>query len=168
MISKKPKPTGHQGRVVSIYLYHDLAERLASYLDEPSGRGGMGVVLQHMADQYLEIISRNMPEFSENEWSAILDANNGGGALWLYGPGDQVSIGVTGLWANVADSPEMDEKWNISTQTLATRLRDLPYAAQVAAMDVVTKFWCSPDLNNISTPDLLRRCGAKITPQVAP
>lgn len=102
-----------------------------------------------------------MPVLSVGEWCAIGDANNGTAMSHELGP----EWAVQGMIANVADAPELGEKWGIDQRELVHKLFGLPFAARLAVFEVNRRFWVSPELVNASEnyADAYRKLGAKIT-----
>ena len=144
-----PKPP------TSIRLPEHLKTFLSTYGEDNTLSGSITTLLE----RYKQITADACPEFTEAEWCAIVDANNGFG-VWLTSGIDPYQI----LWANVYD-PELDgidEKWGVSCRDLADRIRALPLAGKAAVWDVAARFWASPRLNEISALDLLKEAGAKI------
>jgi hypothetical protein len=111
--------------------------------------------ISHICGRYMELIAAVMPEFTVNEWCAICDANNG---VALFD-----SVSLAGCVANVADSPELKDKWDIDIRALARRMDALPAASKIAIGEVVERFWGAPHLNQGLTMDeQIRLTGARI------
>lgn len=73
--------------------------------------------------------------FSEGEISAYCDANNG---CWL------LDVDATqGAWANVADSADFSEKWDLpgDNMELAMKIRGAPLEEQYALAEINRRFW---------------------------
>lgn len=139
------------GKKTSIYLSESALEVIGEKPDSLSGR------INDIICRYGEAIQQGMPEFSLNEWCAIVDANNG---TFIDGiPFNQVLI-----WANVIESSldGLGEKWRIDPIELSETIRKLPLISQMAIAEVVTKFWSSPRLNKLETRDLLIESGARV------
>lgn len=134
----------------TLHFTQATLDRLAPYVLEGEG---MSQAAQWRIQRMDEIIRDAMPRFSEGEWSAILDANNG---AWL------MDTPAHWLTENVRDSDGLDEKWNIDTHRLVEKLQALPYAAHCAIEDVIWRFWHSPRLNDADTATLIREAGAKL------
>lgn len=85
--------------------------------------------------------------FTKKVWMAICDANNG--AMLI--PGCWQVIGP-----NLEDSPELDEKWGVSTRQIARQIAALTRGQQFAIAYAVAQFWRHCDL---STDDALAKAG---------
>jgi hypothetical protein len=116
---------------ISVYV----GPPLAAVLDGFENRSGR---LNSIAERYSAMVKDELRrmEFSRNEWCAIMDANNG--AHMEIG-GDSASYVMS--WANIADSPETDEKWGVDHQVLAGRVRALGVAARIAVFEAIVRFW---------------------------
>ena len=64
------------------------------------------------------------------------------------------------MWANVADSGGIGEKWGIDAERLVVKMRNLTYAETVAVAEVVQRFWS--DCSKTDNEKWLAECGAKI------
>lgn len=136
----------------SIYLGEPLQKALAVLGDETPQTANRSGRLNNIAERYLAIMIDAMPEFTKAEWSAIMDVNNG-----LQITGDWLS--AVHAWANVADSPEVDEKWGVDHEDLARRMRTLPLASRVAIAEAIERFWGHYQL---PTDEALAKAGARI------
>lgn len=133
------------GERISIYAGPPIAALLAG-AENRSGR------LNDVAERYTAIVADELrrSEFSRGEWCAIMDTLNG------------VQIEVEGTpdwrfsWAEMADSPEMDQKWGIDHADLARRLKALPTAGKAAVHEAAAAFWRHSDL---PTDEALRLAG---------
>lgn len=141
---------------ISIYMPTTIREYLMAYGAENSLSGSIATLM----GRYKAITAEAVPELTEPEWSAIVDALNGCGAWLSAGGHDPASF----VWAEVADSaPDgLGEKWGVDCPALAERLKALPLAGRVAVWDVAARFWASPRLNEASTRELLLAAGARI------
>lgn len=111
--------------------------------------------INSIIQRYGAIIRDAMPEFSQGEWCAIVDANNGSIL-------DDMPQTVAYTWANVHDSPELGDKWGIDQAALVDKLRSLTYAQKCAVAEVIAGFWNSEKLNQADNHTLLTEAGAKI------
>lgn len=112
-----------------------LPERVAAYYADAQTLSSRiaGVTLR-----YAEVCRRELPPLSKAEWCAVADANNGTDDLLLGdNPG---SVGMM-LWANVSDSPELAEKWEIDAAALVDKMRRWTCAQQVAVFEALRTFW---------------------------
>jgi hypothetical protein len=141
-------------RRATIYLSDAAEAALGPEAENLSGR------INSMLIRYEGIRADACPTLTEAEWSAIVDVLNG---TWLMAEHTDADP-ARHLWAEMADSPEMAEKWGIDIEELVITLRNQPYAARIAIVEVATRFWKSPNLNAASTSDLLREAGARIAP----
>jgi hypothetical protein len=116
----------------SVYLIQRTLD-LAGEGESLSGR------LNQIVGLYDELIAAAMPKFSDKEWCAIFDANNGG-FLPLYEEQSADSI-YTGIWANIADSPSFKEKWGVDNRKLVDKLRELARAERIAVIEAIQTFW---------------------------
>lgn len=140
----------------TIYIPDKPEQILAAFgCDSTSG------ALATIVERYDRITRESIPELTEAEWSAIADVLNGCGTLLASGGHDQAQS----VWAEIADSePDgLNEKWGISCRDLSEKLRALPLVGRIAVWDVAARFWASSQLNKMSSTDLLRECGAKIS-----
>jgi len=141
-----------------------MAERFNIYAGPPitrvleqAGRDNKSGRMNDIAARYDAIITHELARLrlTEKDWCAIVDANNGAVL------GDDV--GWRSTWANVMDSPELADKWDVNPIALANRLRVLPLPAQAAVTEIVERFWSSPKLNTMSAGQLLGEIGAVFT-----
>ena len=109
--------------------------------------------INSIVQRYGEVVARECPEFSLGEWCAICDANNG---TIL----DDMPSTTAFMWANVADSEGIGEKWGIDAEKLVAKMRKLGYAQTVAVAEVVQRFWS--DCTRFDNEKWLAECGAKI------
>lgn len=90
---------------------------------------------------YDEIIRRERPDLAPNEWNAIRDALNG---TWLLA--EQWSLGMiaSALALEVSDACRLNglaDKWKVDGPGLVARLAAMSFAARVAVIDDVVRFW---------------------------
>ena len=136
----------------SVYLGEPLRTALSATGDDDPETGNRSGRINNIAERYIAVIADAMPEFTKGEWCAIFDANNGGMGL---GQLRDLQLG----WANVADSPEMDDKWGVNHLNLARRMRDLPITGKIAIGEATERFWA-----NCALPDdeALVKAGVRI------
>ena len=91
--------------------------------------------------RYDKLVAANMPEFSRDEWCAIFDANNG----TLFEPMFDLAGLPTMVWANVADSRGLGEKWSIDQEALIAKLRAVSPSQAVAIIEAIDRFWSNPN-----------------------
>lgn len=128
----------------SVYLTDDTLTTLGQVDAEDRAGWSLSGRLNAIVERYNQIISESMPEFSKWEWSALLDANSGSLIL---------------LWANVADSPELPEKWGINLQNLVVKLQGLSRAQAAAVTEAIYRFWHHCDL---PTEEAMAKAGIKL------
>lgn len=113
-----------------------------------SSRSGPSIdrstALRILLGWYDEIVTKERPELSENEWMAIRDALNG---TWLLAEHGHLGLITSGLPFEIADSLEdgIAEKWSIDGPGLVKKLTDLNFAARVAVIDDVIRFWADAE-----------------------
>ncbi len=90
-----------------------------------------------------------LPDFTREEWCAIMDANNGTIPAYETTPETQLTL----VWANLADSEGMDEKWGVDCDDLVRRLRELSAPQSIAVVEAVYRFW---SLGQSTTDEALR------------
>lgn len=124
---------------------------LAAALEGHENRSGR---INSIAERYNAIVERHAPELAEAEWCAVCDALNG---YWIND-----GMGVRGMWAEIHDSDRLEglgAKWGVDAIALAERVRDMPFADQVALAEVVERFWQHSDL---PTSEALAKAGARL------
>lgn len=112
--------------------------------------------IEAIVARYDRIVKECSPELTLGEWCAICDANNG---TILH----DLPQTVTFMWANVADSEGLGEKWGIDQTKLVAKMRKWSYPLAVACAEIVQRFRC--DTSRTDNEDWLRECGAKIIPE---
>lgn len=90
--------------------------------------------LAQISDRYIEILRRAaLPQLSEAEMNAILDALNG---AWLQ----PAAIIEGAIELEVSDAmPDLAEKWSIDQKSLLEKLRSLDFVQSVALLEAVEK-----------------------------
>lgn len=127
------------------------AERITMYAGAPvtaalaavDGNGASNR-LNTVAERYMLMVADELSrlDLTHQEWCAVMEANNGV-QVWT---GDQAHAGM--VWANIADTPGLAEKWGIDQGGLVRRLRALPRSTLVAIVEACDRFWSRPDLPN--------------------
>ena len=144
-------------RRLSLHLPQVALDALSPGPDDTLAGRITEVALRHRA-----LLTEATPSLTEAQWCACADALNG---YWLLcESAEPTADPVRHVWAEIADTDGLGDKWNIDAQALSELLVDMPYAAQAAVCDVVRRFWQHPDLNKLDAADLLRACGARIAP----
>jgi hypothetical protein len=141
-----------------------LAEPALQALGQDADLGLSGRITE-VALRFAALIDDGMPAFTAAEWCALCDSLNGYFLIYDHGTGSDMDP-ARHAWANVADAADgpdrLGEKWNVDGRALALRMRDMPYLQQVAACEVVRRFWRDPQLNDLDEVDLLRKVGARL------
>lgn len=109
--------------------------------------------INSIVERYGEVVARECPTFALGEWCAICDANNGSIL-------DDMPQTTAFMWANVADSDGIGEKWEINVNKLVVKMRNLTYAETICVAEVVQRFWS--DCSKADNAAWLKECGAKI------
>ena len=112
-----------------------------------------------IAVRYEQFVTENMPTLSREEWCAIMDANNGG-SDWIA----ESQLMTCGIWANVDDSPELDEKWGIDRAGLVSRMRQMSTSELLAVDEAISRFWQRCDAG---TADALVLAGCRLSESVS-
>ncbi len=138
----------------SIYL-SDAAEKVIGTVDDSlSGRINSIIV------RYGAIITKDCPELTESEWMMICDILNG----TILETDNRDADPARFLWADIAESGKLDgiaEKWDIDTESLSQRVRDMSYSQQCAIIEVVSRFWRGHS-NHDNYTEALKSYGAKV------
>lgn len=133
----------------SIYI-SDAAEKVIGDNENVSGRINSIIV------RYGTIMEKDCPELTESEWMMICDILNGTD----HRDADPARF----LWADISESGKLDgmaEKWEIDTEALSQRVRDMEYTQQVAIIEIVHRFWRG-NSNAGSYSEILKAVGAKV------
>jgi len=99
--------------------------------------------LNSIAERYLAMVEDVRPALHRNEWLAICDANNGYGLVEEIQAADGSGSGLSWqmIWADVADSPELGEKWSVDQDALVRKLRDMSTAQKISVAETIQRFW---------------------------
>lgn len=94
--------------------------------------------INRLGDRYREIMRRTQIEkkLTEAEWNLMRDSLNG----TINEPASQ----ITRLWHGIEDSIKLDglaQKWDVDGDALLSKLRDLTYVEEVAAVEFVERWW---------------------------
>lgn len=139
----------------SIYVGAALEAVLAQQKSATTSTSG---IINSLAEFYTEVIRRNMPELSQDEWLAIMDCMNGTAT-------DNLALTLGGIAHNLEDAIELDGldgKWSIS-KDLPAAINDLRWEGKAAILDVVKRFWAmSEEGGEKDFDEMLRECGAKV------
>ena len=134
-------------RRTTIYIPDHARPVIGPLGSDDSLSGRITTILQ----RYQEILDRSRPQFAEAEWLAIIDANL---AHWFGDDPSELRL----IWLNVADAEGLGKKWGIDQAALANKLRQLPYAAQVAVTEIIERYHGS---GGASHRDRLEAAGIK-------
>ena len=134
----------------SIYAGPPIQAALAHLQDGASRSGRLNTI----AERYLEIVKRSTPALALGEWYALVDNLNGTLLAEV--------LTVRGIALNVADEPELADKWGIDHAALVRRLSGMAFPELVAIAEVVERFWNG----DYTAPEreALAKAGAKISP----
>lgn len=119
-----------------------MGDRFSIYAGEPvqrllemAGADNRSGRINAIAERYLMIVADELGgiSLSKAEWCAVMDANNG----TIMDDG----IGWQSCWANVMDTPELDEKWGVKHLELGHKLHALSLAGRAAVAEVCQRFW---------------------------
>ena len=127
-------------RVGAGQLAQQIASRDESHANEIAKRD---------LERYYNLLGRSLAtvDLTEAEANALCDANNG--TLW-----ENWSISL--LWANVADTPGLDEKWGIDSNALIGKIRSWSHPQALAVVDAIERFWTHCDTATAKTVGLVR------------
>lgn len=137
----------------SVYLTNQTLAAIGLPVDADDRQGwSLSGRLNAVVERYSQIVADAMPEFSRGEWCAIFDANNG----TIF---DEWSLMM--IWANVADSPELAEKWKVNVGKLVEKLRGLSKAQAAAVTEAIERFWHHSELE---TDEAIAKAGVRVAP----
>jgi hypothetical protein len=126
-----------------------LDNALLAIVDARTGsNGGRSVVIRALISGYAEIVRRERPELDAAEWNAIRDALNG---MWLLAEQSGIGMLASGLPHELADACRLEglaEKWTIDGPALVRKVEALGFAARVAVLDDVLRFWARMDVES--------------------
>ncbi len=141
-------------RKISLYIGEPVEAVLAATgRDGEENRSGR---LNMACERYMAMVDDEIGrlDLTRAEWCAILEANNGVDLIGGAGQG-------TMIWANLADSPDLAEKWTVDLAALVVRLRTLPRSTLLALREACDRFWSRPEMD---TDEVLRLIGARLKP----
>jgi len=131
----------------NVYIGPALEALLADTRDDDPDTGQRTRRINNIAERYRALIHSAMPTLTRNEWCAVMDANNGLGVI-----GDLLT--VMNAWMNVADSPELENKWEVDLTRLTARLRQMSMAEKLAVGEAIERFWA---WSNLPTDEALAK-----------
>ncbi|MGC4033665.1 MAG: hypothetical protein QM754_18425 [Tepidisphaeraceae bacterium] len=114
----------------SIYWGESLS-RVAGPLSELLG--GEGAAVNALADRYAELIRRERPQLTLDEWQAVCDANNG---VW------SMSFSRETPTLQLIDD-NIAERHGVDAAAINGILSGLPLAGKMAVLAVVEAAWAS-------------------------
>jgi hypothetical protein len=125
---------------------------------EAAGVWSLSGRIADIVSRYDWVVTQAIPTLTRGEWMVFAHANSNAASLdWL--DGGNLYWGLA--WANVADSPELGEKWGVDLRTLIDRLRSMTLAEQLAMFEVLERFWGCVRMD----PDAaLAEAGARVAP----
>jgi hypothetical protein len=121
----------------------------------PTQSGELSSRIAACLNRYERFCKELMPTFSRNEWCAIFDANNGTDVF-----NAETNTPPMIVWANLADSRGMDEKWEINSASVVKRLQKLSVPELLAVQEASVRFWMMSDLD---TDDALNQSWARVS-----
>lgn len=127
-----------------IFSTPELADALEAYHRPEGSDSDICTTVTNMVLRYAECCRRSLPALTRQEWLLICDALNG---TWLAESSGGYSAAAV-LEIEIADAiaiNALDAKWGILGTDLPTRLHALDYAARLAVIDVVERFWAGGD-----------------------
>lgn len=138
----------------SVYAGEPLASVLAGYETERSAR-----VNQVCAD-WRELISAAVPKMSVAQWLAVIDCLNG----------TMIDDDATmrHAWAEVSDSTEICEKWEVDQAGLVATLRAMKWPELMAVRETIRRYWLVlASAEVMSNAEALRLAGAGLSDAAA-
>lgn len=122
----------------TIYAGGPLLAALADTRDDEDG-GNRSGRLATVCERYRGIISHELAtlDLTFREWCAVLDALNG---YWS----DAYSLPY--IAAEVAEAPELGEKWGIDQAALVGRIAALPLSGKAAIVEAAARFWARSEM----------------------
>lgn len=136
-------------RKATIYISDDTSEIIGK-----TGKGELSSRIAACLARYAKMSASLMPVFTRDQWCAIFEANNG---TDVFG-GDGIS--GTMIWANVADSPGLGEKWSIDQDQLVAEMRALSEAELLAVNEACVRFW---QISSKPTDKAIKASGARVS-----
>lgn len=120
-------------RRISFYP-SETVQRLLDAISDCTATGRINQV----ADVYMLLMDGEIASvrWTEPQWCAVLDALNGAQIGMLTRDSKEWQF----AWANVADSPYLDEKWNVSHQALAAEMRAMSVLRKLAVYEAAARF----------------------------
>lgn len=142
----------------TVYIPDSIEEIIAVPEGSPESYSGRLAYLISLADT---LAREQMPELSDSEWGAIIDANIA--AIPQYSAG--VEGVLAGLWHNLFDfAPKGDKKYGVDCAALARRMQSMPIGAQAAVFEVIKQILADPEKSHKSEgyADAIRMLGARV------
>jgi hypothetical protein len=133
---------------ISFRVRPDLAEKIEDRTGAPSTQQSPHTAVRAALRRYIEILSRSLPDLSEEEWTVIFDIYNGTiTEPWA------LSI----AYANVEDTPEeVFERHGADKQTLVEKARGWTVAEAAAVVDMAEQYWSAVRKDSEFDRDKLR------------
>lgn len=142
-----------------------LAERLidtdAANDERAEPLRGRSATIAAMVERYAEIVRQHTPELTCEEWMLICDSLNG------YWTNDAPRLAALGIAHNVSDNDQLNgagRRFGCDGQALAKRIQSMPFAEQIAIMDVSERFWAGSAREGDTYPELFKRLAGKLAP----
>lgn len=121
----------------------------------PEHEDTTNLVAKRDLTRYYDALDRALHtvDLSEAEASAICDANNG--TFWADDEAGMAGT-QTMLWANVADTPGLSEKWGIDQDALIAKMRGWSHIQALAVIDACERFWARYQTSTVQSVGLVR------------
>ena len=104
-------------------------------VDIKNSRNPSGTVVE-ACERFMSVVSKSMPDFTENEWCLIFDALS---PPWQA---DEIRTSqMAGEIAEAMNSDRLDLKWNIEGARLKSRIDRASYAVRTAIGEMTEAFW---------------------------
>ncbi len=136
-----------------------ISKRYHEFVGQPDNYSGR---VNSIISRYQSIVLDAMPELTQGEWLAIMDANNG---TVFPGPDESSELDPARYaWMNVADSESytVKEQFGIDTLELAKKMKAMSFVEQCGVMEVIQKFWEKSDQEVANYHEMLTAAGAKV------
>jgi len=114
----------------TIHIHPETSEIIG-----PTDPGTLSLRIAAMLARYELLCRDNMPTLTAAEWCAVFDANNGTDVF------AEQPVMPSIVWANVADSVGLDEKWEIDSASLLRSLENFTSSQLIAVQEACVRFW---------------------------
>lgn len=110
--------------------------------------------------RYRAMLDAAAPALSVGEWALLCDALNGGMLTAAHADSDP-ALTLAAMVRDLENSA-LEEKWDIDTVYLASRLSAMSYPALCSVIETVARFWQQSGQRIADIETLLRTAGAKV------